>query len=104
MWKETPPSSGTTPSSPREPENTKPSREAAAVPEIVLPGADPAATLPVESVIASTPGGSIADASQYKVVMSCHVEQGDPPPLAGRETAGPIPEWIRSTGGKRGNR
>ena len=106
MWKETPSSSRTKRSSSSDPGNTQPSVEAATVPEVVLPGADPAAALPVETVISTTLGerDSKAGTRQYKVVMSCHVVQGDSPQLAGKETADSVREWIRSAGGERGDR
>ena len=91
MWKQPSRSPTRRPAS-RDPANTQPSVEVATVPEMMLPGADPAVAPPVETAVSTPPSGRDARAGtrQYKVVMSCHVDQENSAQLGGRTTAGPV--------------
>ena len=105
MWKETTSTSRTKQSRAGDPGNTPLSMEVATNPDLVLPVAEPAAAVPVETPVSTRQDKreSIAAAGEYKIVMSCHVEQGNSPPRVERETASPFSAWIHPTGGKRGN-
>ena len=106
MWKETPSSSRTERSSSTDPGKTPLSMVGAPAAGIVHPVVEPEAALPAETAISTKQNNrkSIVSDGEYKIVMSCHVEQGDPSPLVERETASLGHEWIGSTGGKRGHR